>query len=417
MSNTPRKITRAQLAEFLPDARAIRAFEQVLKQMAELYPEQLATILADIESNSIDSGNANAKADSALYLLDKIADALNMITLAPIQLQPNLLECDSLLFNKNAPTGRALRVAESQWNPTVGTIETQITADITLQHGQETHRRFVNSTGTTINAGEVLAYLSVSGDSEAPNCQRYIADGSMSPFLVAGVATNTAANGEIVYATAFGLVHNLDTSSYSGNVLYASESVAGALTDVKPSAPNVVTPVALLVNVSATVGHIFVAPHPAPRLYYGTFSDTTSQALTSANTIYPITFNTTDAASGFSRGVTTSQIIAANSGLYTFNFSLQVTSSNASSITVYIWCRKNGSDVANSCRKITIKSNSDIIVPAWSYSMAMAASDYFELVAVADSTGITIAAVASSAAPFVRPAVPSALLSVYQVNL
>lgn len=82
MSSIPRKITRSQLSEFLPDPRAIRAFEQTLKQMAELYPEQLSTLIADIEVNKIDSGDANAKADQCLAAINRIADAIELIATA-----------------------------------------------------------------------------------------------------------------------------------------------------------------------------------------------------------------------------------------------------------------------------------------------------------------------------------------------
>lgn len=82
---------------------------------------------------------------------------------------------------------------------------------------------------------------------------------------------------------------------------------------------------------------------------YGAFSDTTSQTIAVADTPYPITMNTTDVVDGiYLDGVHTSRIICAASGVYNFQFSLQLQSTSASSKVVVIWARINGTDVPNS---------------------------------------------------------------------
>ena len=151
-------------------------------------------------------------------------------------------------------------------------------------------------------------------------------------------------------------------------------------------------------------------------LSVGSATTSTTQALTLANTVYPITMNTTDIANGFSRGSTTSQIIAANAGLYNFQFSLQIRSSTSAQRSVFIWPRVNGNNVANSAAEVTIKSNTDVIVASWNFVISLTAGQYFELVAATDGTGITLASSASQSTPYVRPAIPSIILAVTQVN-
>jgi len=109
MSNTPRNLTRNQLAEFLPNQRAVRAFEQLLKSVGDLTASDIVTITRVLQELSIDTasngakaqaaldlvsngvlqslaigyGNADSKATQALDLLGKIAQALAICSLAP----------------------------------------------------------------------------------------------------------------------------------------------------------------------------------------------------------------------------------------------------------------------------------------------------------------------------------------------
>lgn len=83
MSDTPLNLTRAQLSEFLPNQRAIIAFELLLKQVNSLIPSDINSIYQILESNSIDSSNSAAMARQALSELKRIADSLELIATAP----------------------------------------------------------------------------------------------------------------------------------------------------------------------------------------------------------------------------------------------------------------------------------------------------------------------------------------------
>jgi hypothetical protein len=68
----PYKITRNELAQFLPSQRAIRAFEQLF----DLIPSGLDTNTTLIEEASINAQNADSKAD-------RLANAVELLALAP----------------------------------------------------------------------------------------------------------------------------------------------------------------------------------------------------------------------------------------------------------------------------------------------------------------------------------------------
>ena len=71
-----RKLTRDQLAKFLPDHESIKVFEQITANSGELLPDQ-------IEQLMLDTGIAQANANAALDSLQRIAQALELLATAP----------------------------------------------------------------------------------------------------------------------------------------------------------------------------------------------------------------------------------------------------------------------------------------------------------------------------------------------
>jgi hypothetical protein len=110
----------------------------------------------------------------------------------------------------------------------------------------------------------------------------------------------------------------------------------------------------------------------------------------------------------------TSRIKCPNAGLYSFDFKLQVVSSNSSKKEVYIWARKNGVDIPRSTSTITVVGNAVEYVPSWNFVVSMQAGDYFELMYAATDASITLNAPATTS---FCPSTPSATLKVNQVNL
>lgn len=76
-------LTRNQLAAFLPNHEAVKAFERVMGEVYELIPADVAAINASIEEVLNLAASASAKSDDALALVSRIADALELIALQP----------------------------------------------------------------------------------------------------------------------------------------------------------------------------------------------------------------------------------------------------------------------------------------------------------------------------------------------
>lgn len=154
--------------------------------------------------------------------------------------------------------------------------------------------------------------------------------------------------------------------------------------------------------------------------YYGSFSDTTDQTIAAVYTPQAVTLNTTNSTQGFSVA-SSSRVTAANPGVYSLEFTLQLESTSASTKTIWVWLRKNGADEANTNSVITITGANTTTVAAWNFVVSLAASDYLEVMFAADSTSVAISAHAAEVgatgtAAFARPAVPSTIVSITQVN-
>lgn len=308
------------------------------------------------------------------------------------------------------------------WNDAEGTLDLGMDNGVIQQIGLETFARVQNVTGSTIAKGSVVGFSGV-GASNTLTVSKYLADGSTPTLYILGVmAHELPDSGQVGYCTTWGHVSGINTSAFSvGDILYASPTTAGAFTNVKPTAPNNVVPVAAVLKVGTSDGEIFVRPTIEQQEYYGVFSDSATKTPAAIYTPYAITFNTTDFANGFSRGSPTSRIVASQSGLYNFQFSAQLTSSSSSAKKIWIWPRVNGTDVPNSNSEVTIDANGAAMVVAWNWALSLNANDYFEIMYAVDDTNIQIVASAAQTgatgtASFARPAVPSIILTVTEVQ-
>lgn len=308
------------------------------------------------------------------------------------------------------------------WNPTEETLDLGMGEGVIQQIGLETFARVENNTGSTLPKGTVVGFAGV-GANRTLRVAKYLADGSTPTLYILGVmAHDLPDNGTVGYCTTWGHISGVNTSAFTlGDILYASPTTAGALTKTKPTAPNNVVPVAAVLKVGTSDGEIFVRPTIEQQEYYGVFSDTATKTPAAVYTPYAITFNTTDFANGFSRGTPTSRIVASASGLYNFQFSVQLSSGSSSAKKVWIWPRINGVDVPNSNSEVSISANGEAQVASWNWALSLNANDYFEIMYAVDDTNIQIVATAAQTgatgtATFARPAVPSIILTVTQVQ-
>ncbi len=288
-----------------------------------------------------------------------------------------------------------------------------------LQVGLEQYIEVINKTASTLPNGSVVRFSGVSLD-EIPEASPLLADGNVPPLYIIGVLTNSLIPGQRGRATILGKVRNINTTGSDvgetwqiGTLLWAHPTIPGKLTSIQPTAPNVVISVAAVLKADATQGKLLVRPVIFPRLFYGVFSSSVTQTPPSINVPHNVHFENTDIASGV-RVVNQDRITTDNAGLYSFDFRLQLTSTNSSQKDIYIWGRKNGVDISRSASKVTLVGNSVELVPSWSFSVSMQAGDYFELMYATTDVAISINAPAATS---FAPSTPSATLRVSQINL
>jgi hypothetical protein len=150
-----------------------------------------------------------------------------------------------------------------------------------------------------------------------------------------------------------------------------------------------------------------------PILHYGAFSDTTLQTAASINTAYAMTFDTTDSSNGVSIGSPTSRLVVANQGVYNVQFSAQLDQTSGATANVYIWLRKNGTNVPNSASTVALQGSAARLVAAWNFVIQLEATHYVELMWATDTTNARILAASATS---VWPAIPSVICTVTQVN-
>jgi hypothetical protein len=399
-------LTRDQLAQFLTDQQQIRQFELLFSVVDEL---QVITG-TDFEYQA---DTAAATANEALAQISRLANAVELLANGPAIQNNNSVVTDYLDFNGAAP--HIDRIRRMAWNPSDQTVDLGMEYNVVQQIGLEYYARVQNNTGVTIPNGTVVGFTGAVPDS-ALSVAPYLANGSTSSLYILGVMTHDLPDtGQKGYCTAWGFVRDVNTSAFTlGDVLYASPTTAGAFTNVKPTAPNNVIPLAAVLQVGTTDGIIFVRPTIEQQKYYGEFTKTNSQSPAATNTAYALTFTNTEIANGVSIGGTTSQIIIAQAGLYNIACSVQITSGNSSQKAIWVWLRKNGTtDFQNSTRIASITLNNGYVVVTLNEVYSLAAGDFIEVMYAADSTNVSIATVAATA---FAPAAPAVILAVTQTE-
>jgi hypothetical protein len=144
-------------------------------------------------------------------------------------------------------------------------------------------------------------------------------------------------------------------------------------------------------------------------LSVGAFSSLVTQS-GSAGVSQSVNFDTTDISSGVSIA-SNSRITLANSGTYSLTFSAQIKADGGQD-TVWMWLKKNGTNVPNTSTKIVGKNNEETVLTV-NYVVDAVATDYYELAwENLNGYGDLLYEVAGTN----YPAIPSVILTVTQVK-
>jgi hypothetical protein len=142
----------------------------------------------------------------------------------------------------------------------------------------------------------------------------------------------------------------------------------------------------------------------------GLFFNTADQTLAAIDTGYPITFNQTYLNNFVAlQSGSTSKIEVAVAGVYNFQLSAQLKSTNASAKDVQIWIKRGTTTIGYSGHRYTVEGSDNHMNVNWIFDIDLAANEYIEMYWGADDTAVTMEAIPASA-PY--PAVASAVMAV-----
>lgn len=217
--------------------------------------EQLATFLKNHEQ---------IKQFEALLRLVDTTGVLEIIATSPSVQNNNSVVADYIDLPEIGPhVSKERRV---QWNRDDGTIGIGLYGGGVLLVGQELMYYAKNTSGGLITRGTPVMFTGTDGASGKLTFGPAVADGSVLADYMAGVAAQDIANDEFGYVTSFGPVRGFDTTGApygevwaDGDLLYFDPVTPGAWTKVKPTAPAVNVPVAVVISAAGNgSGSIFV---------------------------------------------------------------------------------------------------------------------------------------------------------------
>ena len=142
----------------------------------------------------------------------------------------------------------------------------------------------------------------------------------------------------------------------------------------------------------------------------GLFFNTADQTFAATSTAYPVVFNATylNNAVALQSG-STSKIEVSVGGIYNFQYSGQLLSTNSSAKTVYIWIKRNDINIGYSTHAYTLSANGEYIEISWNFNIDLAAGEYLELEIATTDTNVKLDAEAATSP---HPGIPSSVMAV-----
>jgi hypothetical protein len=149
---------------------------------------------------------------------------------------------------------------------------------------------------------------------------------------------------------------------------------------------------------------------------YGSFYSTQTQTNV-AGTARSMSLNVTDITNGVSISGSTSPfntyIKVQNPGVYDIQFSAQVDKTDSGTDEIWIWIRKNGTDISDSATSVELQGNGAHYVAAWNFFVNAAANDYFQLMWYSTDANVRLHA---ESAFGVVPGIPSLIVTANRVD-
>ena len=358
-----------------------------------------------LNSNSIGIGNNT--------LNSQTGSSLNNIAIGGGALQTNVTGAGIVAIGDSA-----LRDSVAGFNLAIGSaaLQANTTGEYNIAIGQSSGQAntigqkntsigwnsFVNnttgSTNTAIGAQSLQNNISGSGNVAIGNSAGYYSTSSNEFFVgndnYGGV--NTERSGSLFWGQFNSTTANQTLQINAGTVKLPLIPTASGSFIVTTDSTGALTKS----SYSAVTGNLFSV---------GDFYSTQTQTL-AAGVSGSVTYNNTGTSFGVTL-VSSSQLTIANAGVYSITFSAQIKGDGGQD-TVYMWLKKNGTNVADTATKLVAKNNEEDVMTV-EYIVQAAASDYYEIAwQNLNGDGDLLYEAASGNIP----AIPSIITSVKQIR-
>lgn len=149
---------------------------------------------------------------------------------------------------------------------------------------------------------------------------------------------------------------------------------------------------------------------------YGQFLSLADQT-TTADTATAVTFSNTDPLTTGMTLSNSSRLNLTNAGTYDIYFNLQFINAENADHEVTVWVRLNGTDVANSATRIVVPASAVGGTGFFAFNtlLTVTAGQYVEVYWATEDADVSLSYEAAQTVPFVRPAIPSAVVTITQV--
>lgn len=151
---------------------------------------------------------------------------------------------------------------------------------------------------------------------------------------------------------------------------------------------------------------------------YAAIQRTTAKTFT-ANTATQITFDQNDFLNGCVNDGTDG-IAVSQSGIYNYQFSVQLKNTDSQIHSAWIWLRVNNVDVEGTGSKFDVVSSHGgtpgYVIAACNFFVDLEAGDTVEMWAASSNTAVTFDAAAAQVSPFAMPAIPSVVATLSFVS-
>lgn len=140
----------------------------------------------------------------------------------------------------------------------------------------------------------------------------------------------------------------------------------------------------------------------------GLFFDLGTYSPAAINTGYPLEFKISYLSNAISI-VDDTKITVSVAGVYNFQYSSAITSTNASLKTVWVWIVRNGVPVNYSTNEYTISGSGTDTIISWNFNIDLDVGEYVEMYWGADDVNVTIGTTAPTPP---HPGIPANVIAV-----